>query len=337
MERQANETVAPSALDSAAHPLDAILKADSPQLPREGDIVEGPVVSRGTAAVFVDLGPQGTGIVYGREFFMARDILRDKRVGDRVSAKVIDPENADGYVELSAVAAGRELAWGRLQKFSDEKETIKATVESANRGGLVVNVEGIKAFLPVSQLAPEHYPHVEGGDKEKILEALRAFVGQPLSAKILNLDPQRDKLILSERAVFEEELREELKNFHVGDIVEGRVAGIVDFGLFVRFGPDERLEGLMHVSEVSREPVQHIRERFTIGDRLKAKIVDIQSDRVSLSLKALEPPQPETATPSADGEEVTPGPKEEEPAVTAETEKTEETSANVSESKESPE
>src|SRR3989338_586204 len=102
MERQENETVAPPALDRAAHPLDAILKADSTQLPREGDIVEGPVISRGTAAVLVDLGPQGTGIVYGREFFMARDILRDKRVGDRVSAKVIDPENADGYVELSA-------------------------------------------------------------------------------------------------------------------------------------------------------------------------------------------------------------------------------------------
>lgn len=336
MERQENETVAPPTPDRAAHPLDAILKADSPQLPREGDIVEGPVVSRGTAAVFVDLGAQGTGIVYGREFFLARDILREKRVGDPLSAKVIDPENAEGYVELSAVAAGRELAWGRLQQFSDGKETIEATVESANRGGLVVNVEGIKAFLPVSQLAPEHYPHVEGGDKERILEALRTFVGQTLSAKILNLDPQHDKLILSERAVFEEELREELKSFRVGDIVDGRISGIVDFGLFVRFGPDERLEGLMHISEASHEPIKNIRERFAIGDRFKAKIVDIQGDRVSLSLKALQAPEPETAAPNAAGEEIV-SPSPEEPLAPQETEKGEEASADAAESEESPE
>lgn len=282
-EDQREDALAPEA------PFDALVKTETPKPVRVGEIVEGPIVARRTAAVFVDLGPRGIGIIYGREFFLAHDALKRHGIGEAVRAKVVDPENDDGYVELSMSEAGRELAWEELRRTHETKTTIPATIEAANRGGLVATVEGVKAFLPVSQLSPEHYPHVEGGDKEKILAALRAFIGQALQVKILNIDPSADKLILSERAVAEEALREELKHFHVGDAIEGTVSGIVDFGLFIRFGPDEKLEGLIHLSELSWGAVDDIRKRYELRQRVKAKIIDIQGDRVSLSLKALLP------------------------------------------------
>jgi small subunit ribosomal protein S1 len=275
--------------EPAHRSLEEILKSAAQYPPRIGEIVEGPLIARGSAAAFVDLGVRGTGIIYGREFFLARDALREKSIGDIISAKVIDPENDEGYVELSMNAAGKELAWKHLKQLADAKETIEVVIEAANRGGLIATVESIKAFLPVSHLAPEHYPHVEGGDREKILEALRKFVGTTMRVKIINLDPASEKLIISERAVIDEELREELKNFHVGDTIDGTIAGIVDFGLFIRFGPDERLEGLAHISELSWENIDNIRSRYRIGEHVKAKIIDIEGDRVSLSLKALLP------------------------------------------------
>ena len=130
------------------------------------------------ASVFVDLGPQGTGIIYGREFFLAQELLKQCNTGDTISAKVIEPENEDGYIELSVSAAYREIAWEKLNRAFHEKTSLTVEVEGANRGGLMATVEGVKAFLPVSQLSQENYPRVEGGDKEKILEALKDFIGE---------------------------------------------------------------------------------------------------------------------------------------------------------------
>ena len=266
-----------------------LLKDEPVKLLKPGEIVEGPLVARSNAAVFVDLGAAGTGIIYGREFFIAQEFLKQKDIGEMVSAKVVDPENTDGYVELSLSAAYHEIAWEKLEKLYKEKATVTATIEAANRGGLMATVEGVKAFIPVSQLSQAHYPRVEGGDKEKILEALRAFVGQPFMVKVINAEQKNDKLILSERAVEEESLLEELRNFSIGDTVEGTVSGVVDFGLFLKFGPEEKLEGLVHVSEISWEPVDDLKELFAEGQKLTVKIIDIQGDKASLSLKALKP------------------------------------------------
>lgn len=265
------------------------LAAEPVTLPRVGDIVEGTIIARKTAAVFIDLGARGTGLIFGREFFSAQEVLKKYDIGQTIHAKVIEAENPDGYVELSVSEAGRELAWKALKKAYDEKETIDVTIEAANRGGLMATLGGVKAFLPVSQLTPEHYPHVDGGDKEKILSALRDFIGKTLRVKLITFEPHLEKFILSEREVLDEELREALKNFRVGDTVEGVISGIVDFGLFVRFGPNEKLEGLAHISELDWGIVENIHERFKVGERITAKILELRGEKVSLSLKALLP------------------------------------------------
>lgn len=292
-----NDTMRSSSLQENDEPgidpqkmtLELLEHGDIPTAPRVGDIISGSIIARKTAAVFIDLGPQGTGIIYGREFFLAHDILKKHGVGDEIHAKVVSLEHPDGYIELSVSEAGREMAWEAIKLAMEGKETLTVTVDAANRGGLMATLHGLKAFIPVSQLSSEHYPHVEGGDKEKILSALRDFINTPLRVKVLSFDPHSDKLILSERAVVEEELREELKNYQIGDTVEGSIASIADFGLFIRFGSDEKFEGLAHISELSWTQPTNVKESFTVGQRIKAKIIDMQNGRTSLSLRALTP------------------------------------------------
>src|SRR3989344_4791865 len=168
-------------------------------------------------------------------------------------------------------------------------DALKVKITAANRGGLVAQVEGTQAFLPVSQLSAAHYPRVEGGDKDKIYGELQKFVGQEFEIQVLDFAPQEQKLILSEKAVEKTELSGLLKDYKVGDMVEGTVSGIVDFGIFLRFGPDDRLEGLAHISELDWQMVQDPGSLFGVGEKIKAKIIEIADGRVSLSVKALKP------------------------------------------------
>src|SRR3989344_3214658 len=247
------ETQTPDKAD--ANPVLSRLLNSAPTPLRAGDIVEGNIVARGIASVFVDLGSLGTGIIFGREFYNAQDVLKTLNIGEKLAAKVVDPENEDGYVELSARDAGRDIAWSRLKELHHNQTTLQVVIKSANRGGLVATVENVPAFLPASQLASEHYPRVEGGDKDKILEELKQLAGQTLDVKILDVHPGEEKLILSERAAELDTLKEELAQFKPGDTIEGVISRIADFGIFMRFGPDEKLEGMVHISEVSWDPV----------------------------------------------------------------------------------
>jgi len=253
--------------------------------PRVGEIVEGKIIQKGRSAVFLDLGAIGTGIIYGREFQEAKDTLKNLKIGDKIFAKIIDLENEEGYIELSISEASQELAWEGLKKMKEEKETISVKIVGANKGGLLSEVSGISAFLPFSQLSPEHYPRVENADKSKILKELQKFIGKELKVKIFDLDPREEKLILSERAKKTEEVKEILKNYKVGEVVEGEITGITDFGAFVKFG--EKLEGLIHISELDWKIIEDPSEIVKVGDKIQAKIIDLTNDRVSLSLKAL--------------------------------------------------
>ncbi len=268
--------------------LKAVL-AEQPSPLKVGDMISGTIIGRGVATVFIDLGARGTGIIFGREFYQAQDLLRGLNKDDSISGKVVDPENEDGYVELSVKDAGRELVWQTLHDYKNSGATITAKIASANRGGLVAIVEGMQAFLPVSQLSAAHYPRVEGGDKEKIYTELQKFVGQDFSVQVIDFVPQEQKLIISEKAVEKGELSELMKSFSVGDVVEGTVSGVVDFGIFMRFGPDARLEGLVHISELDWQMVQNPSALFKTGDPITAKIIDVQDGRISLSVKALKP------------------------------------------------
>ncbi|MBI2587877.1 S1 RNA-binding domain-containing protein, partial [Candidatus Azambacteria bacterium] len=263
---------------------------EKPQLaspPKLGDIVEGLVLEVKANTLYLDLGAWGTGIVYGKEFQDAASSIRASKPGDAITGKVVDPENTEGYVELSLREAGREKTWERLREFMESGEAIETKILEANRGGLLVEIEGVKGFLPVSQLASKHYPRVEGGDKQRIYQELIKFVGSPLTVKVIDVDPREEKLIVSEREAENHEVVEALNHYAVGDVISGEVSGVVDFGAFVKFGPEKELEGLVHISELDHRLIDDPRNVVKVGDGIEAKIIGIERDRISLSVKAL--------------------------------------------------
>lgn len=188
-----------------------------------GATIEGKVVAFDRSSLFIDLGIYGTGIIYGREFYSVKDVIKNLKVGDKVFAKIIELENDNGYRELSLRDATKEISWQKLRELKDSGEILSVRVTGVNKGGLLTSLDGIQAFLPVSQLAPEHYPRVADADKQKILKELQKFIGKTLEVKILDLLAEENKLILSEKAKSEEKTKEILKNYKKGDIIEGEI------------------------------------------------------------------------------------------------------------------
>lgn len=268
--------------------MDILFKSSSPiATPKVDELVHGTVLSREGPYLYIDLGPYGTGIVYGREFYNARDIIKPLKAGDAVAAKVVEVENESGYTELSLREAGRDKMWQEAENLMKSKTPVPLRVFSANKGGLVMYWEGVAGFLPVSQLTAKHYPRVEGGDKGKILTELQKFVGETFDVTILDIDPKESKLIFSEKNVESEEMKGVLSKYHAGDIIEGEVTGVVDFGIFIKI--EEGLEGLTHISELDWGLVENPADLFQPGDRVKAKIINVEGGKVSLSVKALKP------------------------------------------------
>ena len=183
------------------------------QLPRLGDIMEGAVIGRESGVLYLDLGPIGMGVIYGKEYWGAQDAIRNLKAGDKVAVKLVELENKDGYRELSMREAGQEAAWQDMKEKKENQIIVEVTIVDANRGGLMVQLGDISGFIPVSQLAPSHYPRVEGGDKEKILGELKKFVGTTMQVHVLDMDQKTHKLILSERAAENEAVREALARY----------------------------------------------------------------------------------------------------------------------------
>ena len=253
--------------------------------PSAGDLVEGTVITVEKAAVYVDVPPFGTGIIYGREFLNARDIIKRINTGDTITAKVIDSENENGYIELSLKEARQALIWSEAEDIIKEGRVIELPIREANKGGLILEWQGIQGFLPASQLKAEHYPRVEDGDKDKILEELRKLVGERMSVTIISALPKEGKLIFSEKSTEQKEKQEMISKYIVGDEITGTVTGIVDFGIFVRL--EEGLEGLVHISEIDWALVENPRAFYAVGDTVKVKIIEIKEGKISLSIKAL--------------------------------------------------
>jgi small subunit ribosomal protein S1 len=257
-----------------------------------GSTIEGKVVARDRSSLFIDLGINGTGIIYGREFYEAKDTIKNLQVGDKVFAKIVELENDEGYRELSLRDATKEISWQKLKDLKDSGQVLNVRVTGVNKGGLLTSLDGIQAFLPVSQLAPEHYPRVADADKQKILKELQKFIGKTLEVKILDLLAAENKLILSEKAKSEEKTKEVLKNYKKNDIIEGEITGIADFGAFIKFpagleDKNDQIEGLIHISELDWQLVENPAEVVKVGETVKAKIIDINNNQVFLSLKAL--------------------------------------------------
>lgn len=267
------------------HPMEDLLDAIITP-PATGDLVEGAIIAISRGRVYVDLPPFGTGIIYGREYLNAADVLRKANQGDIISAKVIDPAGREGYIELSLKEARQAAIWGEAERAILAQTPYTLTVEDANKGGLILTWQGIPGFLPASQLSKDHYPRVPEGDKEKILGELNRLIGKPLSVRVITADAKEGKLIFSERTENEAEEKASLiDKYQVGDIVNGEVTGVVDFGVFVKL--ESGLEGLVHISEIDWGLVEDPHALFAVGDPVKVKVIEIKDGKISLSIKVL--------------------------------------------------
>jgi len=266
--------------------MDQLLE-DSPEivLPKPGEILVGNVVSKDKASIIVDLGGVQTGIIAGREMKDALDTASELEEGDEVHACVLEPENEDGLIVMSLRRASQERTWDRFLKAYEENTSLTVTPKEANKGGLLLDVDGIKGFIPVSQLAPLHYPRVNGADSAKILSRLQKLVGgEDFTVKIISIDKENGKLILSERAAFRAEREKALGTIKPGEVVEGTISGIVKFGIFVAF---DGLEGLVHISEIAWGHVNNAHDYGKLGDKVKVKVIGVEGDKISLSMKQL--------------------------------------------------
>jgi small subunit ribosomal protein S1 len=253
--------------------------------PALDELVEGPVIAIDKAALYIDLTPYGTGIIYGREYIAVRDLVKKTNIGDVIKAKVVDIENEDGYVELSLKEAKQALIWSEAEGAIKDKTIFDLTIKDANKGGLIIDWQGVSGFLPASQLKPEHYPRVEDSDKDKILKELKKLIGTKLGVMIISANPKDGKLIFSEKDGNTEERQEVVSKYTVGDELSCEVTGVVDFGVFLKI--EDGLEGLVHISELDWGLVEDPRTMFKLKDTVKAKIIDIKDGKISLSIKAL--------------------------------------------------
>jgi len=273
---------------------------------KAGDIVDAKLLRKERGVCYFDLGRFGVGVIRGFEFLNAKNILKDIKIGESLTAKVIEPENEEGYVELSLIGASQQKVWQELKELQEIGEPFEVKITGANVGGLIAEVKGIKAFLPVSQLSSSHYPRVENADKNKIFQELQKLVGQTLTVKIIDLNQKNNKLILSEKEATSLDSQEALKKYAPGDVVEGTISGIADFGVFFRFIDNPELEGMIHISELSHKLVEDPKDIVKLNELVKAKIIEIKDGRISLSLKALQPnPWNEVKEKYKEGQEVT--------------------------------
>lgn len=265
---------------------DLLAKADF-NLPKAGDVLEGEIISTNKNSVLVDLGSLGTGIVYPGEFYDNTDLQKSLNPGQRVSTILLELEDDDGNRGLSLKRAQMTTAWQDIKNKKEKGEIITTKVINLNKGGLIVEINGIQGFLPLSQLAPEHYPKIEGGDTIKIVQSLQKLRNTDINVKIIDYFEDENRLIVSERAINDEELKEEIAKLKVGDVVKGIVTDVTDFGAFVKI--NEAIEGLIHISEIDWKLIDNPRDFLTPGQEIEAKIISIEGTKVSLSLKALKP------------------------------------------------
>lgn len=260
--------------------MDELLASTTIKQLKTGDVIEGTVLSIKKNEAWIDLGLYGLGIVLRREINAA-----NLEEGKQVTVSVIDPEVEEGYVLLSMRRAAKDKGWDELQKQFEAGEIIEIIPYDANRGGLLIEAEGIRGFLPVSQLSAGHYPRVSGADKDEILQKLNALVNKTLKVRILDVSKKDNKLIVSEKEALKDELQDRFAKLKVGDEVEGVITGVIDFGAFVNV---DSIEGLIHISEISWERVEDPKDYVKVGQKVKAKIIAIDKDRLSLSLKQMQ-------------------------------------------------
>lgn len=262
-----------------------LLEKDNIKIPQVGDIIKGKVVTASKSEVMLDIDGVLMGIVRGPELYNEVEEFSTLKPGDEIEAAVIDEENENGELELSFRLVGQEKAWKKLRQAFKDKTTVKVKIVDANKGGLLSRYCQIDGFLPVSQLAPENYPRISGGDKSKILEKLKSFVGSEFEVTVITLSEEDNKVIFSEKDVWNKKQKPALDKYKVGLEVEGKITAITNFGVFVTFG--DNIEGLIHISELAWQRIDSPSEMYKVGDKIKAEIISIDGAKVFLSAKKL--------------------------------------------------
>lgn len=251
---------------------------------RPGELVEGTVVFKTKNKLLLDIGGTQTGIVSGRELRDSFNTFRTLHTGTNVTALVLEEENDEGMIVLSLRMASQQKAWERFHKLVEADGAMEFVAQEANKGGLLANMDGIRTFLPVSQLSPANYPRVNNADASEIIAKLKKFVGHAFTVKIITMDEEAGKIVVSEREAMAEERAKALESLKVGDVKQGTISGIVKYGLFVSF---DGVEGLVHISEIAWGHVRNPAEYAELGDKVTVKIIGMDGDKISLSIKQL--------------------------------------------------
>lgn len=262
---------------------DLLQKVDDNLKITVGEKVTGTIIFLAKNQCLINIHDQTLGIVRGRELYN-EEFLSKLKIGEEIEAIVLELDNEIGMLELSFRAIGRDRIWNEILQAHEDKATVSAKVREVNRGGFLVKVHGVDGFLPASLLSPTHAIKNVGVEDTSLSSQMKKYLGQSFNVKILNINEENESIIVSEKAVSDEIASQNLAKYKVGDIIEGEVVGVVDFGLFVRF--DEDLEGLIHISEIAWKKVEDPKKEFKLGQKVSAKIVEIDKDnRVNLSIK----------------------------------------------------
>ncbi|MDD3302189.1 MAG: S1 RNA-binding domain-containing protein [Candidatus Gracilibacteria bacterium] len=251
--------------------------------PKEGDVITGNIIKIEKKNILVNINNQFTGLVVNKELGNSVDLLALNE-GDVIEVMVLGDSIERGLLILSLKRANQIKSLSNLGKYFNTGEVITVRPTEANKGGLLVDIDGLKGFIPVSQLTPIHYPRVEGANQEKILAHLNGLVGKDFKVKVINVSDEGKKIIFSEKAAIEEKREKALLGLKEGDIVEGVVSGILTYGLFVTF---DGLEGLVHVSEIDWGHVNNPSKFAKVGQKVKVKIIGLDTEKISLSIKRL--------------------------------------------------
>ncbi len=261
--------------------MDELLASSEATQLKAGDVIEGSVLSVKKHEAWIDLGASGIGMLLRREIGYGTNLEK----GEPVTVSIIEPEMDEGYALLSMKRAAKDKGWDELERLFEAKETVEVFPYDANRGGLLIELEGIRGFMPVSQLSADNYPRVTGADKDEIMQKLGSLVKKGLKVRVLDVSKKENKLILSEKEAIKDDMQARFSELKVGDDVEGVITGVIDFGAFVNV---DGIEGLIHISEISWERVEDPKKYVKTGDKVKARIIAIDKDRLSLSLKQMQ-------------------------------------------------
>ncbi len=288
-----NDHIQGSAATTDTKDLESLLQEEYSFTPlKRGEVREGIVVGISPTEILIDLSGKTEGVVAGRELErMPKDLLNRLQVGQEVLAYIVNPEDKNGNIVLSLTRAQLEKDWREAERLFETQEMFSGHVAGYNKGGLIVRLGKVRGFVPASQLDASRHPHIsESGVSSE--ERWGQLTGETLQLKVIEIDRERNRLILSERAAMREwrkfQKEKLLSELTEGEVRKGRVISLADFGAFVDLGG---ADGLIHLSELSWKRVNHPKEVLNVGDEVEVYVLNVDRERrrIGLSRKRLQP------------------------------------------------